>query len=289
MHRAGAIVQAGYEDLFHSESLDAHTGAHDVRDRIERTHFVEVHLFHRLAMDFPLGLGDAMKDRQRVLLDKLRKFAIGDQLADLPVIAAVRVLVVMVAAYFRAVIMIADVPMSVVLVLMLMLVMLMRVFVFMMPMLVTMFLLFAVVMVLMAVLVSVRMLMGMLVLVSMPMAVFVFMFVMVVALAMLALLLVPVVRVGRAFVDAEFHTLHLLPLLAVEVHVEIAEIELRELPFESGRLDTEVDEGAHGHVAGDPGKTVEEEDFHISKCWKRWSAGRSTRAGSGRHRRALCR
>jgi hypothetical protein len=68
--------------------------------------------------------------------------------------------------------------------------------------------------------------------------------------------------VGGAFVDTEFHALDLLPLFAVEVHVEIAEIELGELPFEGGRFDTEINEGANGHVAGDAGKAVEEEDFH---------------------------
>ena len=37
-----------------------------------------------------------------------------------------------------------------------------------------------------------------------------------------------VVRVRRARVDAKFHALHFLPRLAVEVHVEVAEVELRE-------------------------------------------------------------
>ena len=75
-------------------------------------------------------------------------------------------------------------------------------------------------------------------------------------------LFVLVVRVCRAFVDAELHAFHLLPLLALEVHVEIAEVELRELPFESRGFHAEIDEGAHGHVAGDAGKAIEEEDFH---------------------------
>jgi hypothetical protein len=72
------------------------------------------------------------------------------------------------------------------------------------------------------------------------------------------------VRVGRAFVDAKFHALDLLPLLAGEVHVEVAEVELRQLPFERGRFHTEIDQRADGHVAADPGEAIEEESFHRS-------------------------
>ena len=86
--------------------------------------------------------------------------------------------------------------------------------------------------------------------------------VMMVALAMLAVFLVLVVGVRGAFVNTKFHPLHLLPLLAVEVHVKITEIELRELPLQGGRFHTEINKGADGHVAGDAGKAVEEEDFH---------------------------
>jgi len=93
---------------------------------------------------------------------------------------------------------------------------------------------------------------------GMPMIVLVMM----VPLAMLAVFCVLVVRVRGAFVNAKFHALHLLPLLAVEVHVKIAEIELRELPLEGGRFHAKINKGADGHVAGDAGKAVEEEDFH---------------------------
>ena len=72
------------------------------------------------------------------------------------------------------------------------------------------------------------------------------------------------VRVGRAFVDAKFHALDLLPLLAVEVHVEVAEVELRQLPFERGRFHAEIDQRADGHVAADPGEAIEEKSFHRS-------------------------
>jgi hypothetical protein len=86
-------------------------------------------------------------------------------------------------------------------------------------------------------------------------------FVLVVPFARFSLFLL-VVRVRRAFVDAELHAFHLLPLLPLEVHVEIAEIELGEFPFEGRWFYTEIDEGADGHVAGDAGKAVEKEDFH---------------------------
>ena len=83
------------------------------------------------------------------------------------------------------------------------------------------------------------------------------------AVAMLvAFVLILVVGVGRAFMDSKLHAFDFLPLLPLEVHVEIAEVQLGQFPLEGGRLDAEVDKGAHGHVAGDAGKTVEEENFH---------------------------
>ena len=54
-----------------------------------------------------------------------------------------------------------------------------------------------------------------------------------------------------------------LSKLALEVHVEIAECEFRQLPFEGGGFHAEIDERADGHVAADAGEAVEEEDFHV--------------------------
>lgn len=131
----------------------------------------------------------------------------------------------------------------------------------MVSMLVLVVMLMVALFVLVLVLVGVGLFMFMPVLMRVSMAVVIFM--MMVAFAMFAMLVfVLVVRVRRAFVDAELHAFHLLPLLALEVHVEIAEVELGELPFESGGLHAEVDEGADGHVAGNAGKAVEEENFH---------------------------
>ena len=46
------------------------------------------------------------------------------------------------------------------------------------------------------------------------------------------------------------------------MHVEVAEIEFGEFPFQDGGFDTEIDEGADGHVSADAGEAVEEEGFH---------------------------
>ena len=65
-----------------------------------------------------------------------------------------------------------------------------------------------------------------------------------------------------SLVDAELHALDALPLLALEVHVEVAEVELRQLPFERGGLHAEVAQRTDSHVAADAGDAVEEENFH---------------------------
>jgi hypothetical protein len=62
-------------------------------------------------------------------------------------------------------------------------------------------------------------------------------------------------------VDAELHSFDLVSLRTVEVHVEIAEIELRQLPFERGRFHAEIDQRADGHVAADAGTAIEIKDF----------------------------
>jgi hypothetical protein len=67
---------------------------------------------------------------------------------------------------------------------------------------------------------------------------------------------VPVLDVRGAAVDVELHALDVLPLRAVEVHVEVADGQLAQLPFERARLHTEVHERADGHVAADSGNAV---------------------------------
>ena len=81
--------------------------------------------------------------------------------------------------------------------------------------------------------------------------------------AMIAVLVfVLFVRVSRSFMNAKFHALDIVPLLTLEVHVKIAEIKLRQFPFESGRFHAEIDQCADSHVTADAGTAIEIEDFH---------------------------
>lgn len=236
---------------------------------------MEMNVLHGLAMNLALRHSNAVENRERVLLDEGGELAVFDQLADILVGAAVRVLVVMVM-HFAPVVVVVHLPMLVVMGRMFMPVLVavgMRVLVLMrvlMTMVVVMVMAAAMIVIMPLTLivmmvpmfVTVLMLMFMLMLMAMRMGMPVLVLVMMVPLAMLAVFLVLVVRVRGAFVNAKFHSLHLLPLLAVEVHVKIAEVELRELPLEGGRFHAEIDEGADSHVAGDAGKAVEEENFH---------------------------
>ena len=81
-----------------------------------------------------------------------------------------------------------------------------------------------------------------------------------------------IVRVGRSGVDAEFHAFDFLTLAPLEVHVERPDVELGEFPLEGGRLDAQITQGTHGHVAADAGETVEKEDAHRKMIRER-SAG----------------
>jgi hypothetical protein len=74
--------------------------------------------------------------------------------------------------------------------------------------------------------------------------------------AVLMLVLMGVFDVRGAFVNVEFHAFDVLPLLAVEVHVERAEIDFAQLPFEGAGFDAEIDDGADHHVAADAGCAV---------------------------------
>lgn len=82
-HRAMPVVKAGKINLFDSQTLDAYACAHDICYGIERSHLVEMDIFHRHPMDFSFGFGDAAEDGQRVFFDKRRERAFGDQRTDL--------------------------------------------------------------------------------------------------------------------------------------------------------------------------------------------------------------
>ena len=68
--------------------------------------------------------------------------------------------------------------------------------------------------------------------------------------------------VRRPVVDVKFHALDLLPLRAVIVHVEVAEVQLAQFPFERAGFHAEINERADHHVAADAGDAVEEKGFH---------------------------
>ena len=106
---------------------------------------------------------------------------------------------------------------------------------------------------------------GMLMHVLVRVGVFVFLIVTMMSVIMFAIVvLVPVLVVGvrRALVDPEFHAFDILPVGALEVHVELAKVHFGEFPLEGGGLHAEVAKSAHGHVATDAGKTVEKENLH---------------------------
>jgi hypothetical protein len=90
--------------------------------------------------------------------------------------------------------------------------------------------------------------------VVMPMSVVKFVLVLVgmgVDLPVLIGVIILFVCVDGTSVNAEFHAFHLLALGAFEVHVKIAQFELRKLPFECGWLDAQITEGADRHIAAD--------------------------------------
>jgi hypothetical protein len=68
--------------------------------------------------------------------------------------------------------------------------------------------------------------------------------------------------VHRARVDAEVDSFDTFPMLPIEVHVEVSDLQLGELPLECRGFDAEVAEGADGHIAADAGGTVEEQNAH---------------------------
>ncbi len=285
-HGAGAIVQGGDENFFHAEELETDADADDVGDGIQRTDFVKLHVFRRLAMDSALRDRDTLEDGERMLFDEVRKLAVLDQFPNLAVAATVRVvaMVVMMVFHLGAVTVIVLVAMRMgvfvrvrmffmaVLVLMMFLAVLMLVPV---PVFMRMRVTVLVLMGLMGMTMLVFMLMSgrVAVLMFMLVRVFVSMIVVVVmaAAAIVVMMFVTVLvvvrfvligRVGGPFMNPKLYAFDILPLLPVEMHVKVAEIELRELPFKGGRPNAEIDERTDGHVAADAGKTIEKENAH---------------------------
>jgi hypothetical protein len=68
--------------------------------------------------------------------------------------------------------------------------------------------------------------------------------------------------VGCSGVNVEFYTGDPCASLSLEMKVAIAEFQFRELPFESGRGDSQIGQSADRHVAADPRKAVQVKDTH---------------------------
>ena len=92
---AMAVMQGRHEYFLDAKRLDAHASADNIRDGIQRANFVEMHIVHRLPMNFALRLGNASKNGQRALLDERRQLAVFDHFADVPVTAFVIVVMMM--------------------------------------------------------------------------------------------------------------------------------------------------------------------------------------------------
>jgi hypothetical protein len=216
-----------------------------------------------------------------MLFHEWRKVAPLDHCFDLLVRPPVLVCVVMVlVAMSMIVVLFVPVIMVMMPVLLLMLMVMMLFFPVLMPMLLLVIMIMVVLVLVMVVLpvvmgfVRVRMLVLVTMLAAALMRVRVFMFVrmsmlMLVLIFMSMLAAIPSMR--RAAVDVELHSLDVLPLGAVVVHVKIAHVQFAQFPLQRAGFHTEVDERANHHVAADAGNAVEIKCLH--ECGKNPSLG----------------
>jgi hypothetical protein len=77
LDRANALDHWTGQNARLAQFLECNAGTHNVDDRIDGANFMEVDLFRRMAMDFSLGPGDAVKDRDGLFLYPWRKAAGG--------------------------------------------------------------------------------------------------------------------------------------------------------------------------------------------------------------------
>lgn len=111
---AASFVQRRDMDFVHTQRFQAYTRADDVCDRIQRAHLVEMHIFYRHPMNLSLCLGNPLENAQGMLFDEGCQVAVLDQLTDLPVSAAMHlvVFVVVMPAALVAMIVIVLVAMA---------------------------------------------------------------------------------------------------------------------------------------------------------------------------------
>ena len=204
---AAALMERRNENFLDAQGFEPHASANDVRDGIERADFMKSDLLGRHPMDPALRLSDPTKNGEGAFFDEGRERALLDQLADLAMSAAMLmcmcVLMCVGVLLFMGVLMLMRVLMLMGVLMLVLMLMLMCVFV----------------RVLMLMVMGVRVLMVMGVRVLMVMGVR-----MVMSPSVRAVFFVLLMRMLRPLVDPEFDSTHALPLFAVEVHVEIAEI-----------------------------------------------------------------
>ena len=75
---------------------------------------------------------------------------------------------------------------------------------------------------------------------------------------------IPLVRsiVSSTGMDVEFNAGDSSASLALEMQVAIAQVQFCKLPFECGRGDPQIGQGANRHVAANPRKAVQVENTH---------------------------
>lgn len=246
MHRAVAVLQRAAHHALHAEGLDAHAGEDDVGDAVERADFVKMNILRAHAVDLSFRHGDAVENRQRALLHAVAQIARGDQFLDFLMRPTVRVIVVVIMN-MRVFVAVSVIVVMVVVTATLLVLMLVG-----MAVRVPVLMAVIVVMIMVAAPRLVLVLVGMTV--RMPVLIGVGVFV-------LVLVLVTVSAVSR-LMHVELHALDILPLRAVEVHVQIAEVQLADFPFQRAGLHAEVDECADHHVAADSGNAVEVNCLH---------------------------
>jgi len=228
---AVSFLKLGGVDGLDSESLDRNTGAYHVSDRVQSANFVKENLFRSGTVNFCLSYGDPVKDGQRTFFDKRGQLAAFNQGANMGVLALGRMSV---AVFVRV-----GVAMFVV-----------------MGMATAFVFVRMNVWLLVAGVLSVSVSVVFLMVTTVPLVFGVLMFVG--GLGYLgAMIVVTRFDMGGPFMNAEFHSFDFAPLLPVEMHVKIPQVQFGEFPFQGGRFDAEVAESPNGHVTADAGEAVE--------------------------------
>ena len=211
-----SLLQFGDINGLDSQSLNSNAGAHNIRDRIQSTHLMEMNLLRSRAMNFGLSHRDPLENGRRPLLHERRKLALENQFPNLRVTAGglvvMRVVVRVVVRVF------------------------MRVF--------------------MRVFLRVFMRVVVRVVVRVFMRVVVRVVVRGVVRVVVRVVVIAGLHVGRSGVDAKLDPFNFSAFLPLKMHVKVAQIQLGKLPFQSGRLHSKITEGSNGHVATNARKAV---------------------------------